>query len=324
MKPLGTLALAAVLAATGLASCDSSSAPKASRSASSTPQSRFLPASVAFWDEERGLLGAGRCWDCRGGTISTTDDGGRTWILRTRTSGRVTWVTTLGGSDAWALAGRELLHSADGGRSWRAVSKAPLLSVIFTSESEGWGILETRESAFESQLVRTRDGGRHWQNEASPCPHVVGGVMGVSFPTAARGWLLCVGQPGAGQQQKAVLATRDGGETWTAVSGAIVGNASLDGGLGGYGYPEGIAFRPSGTGVLWEGRGTLFLTRNGARSWEAKEGIASPEIDFGLSASLPADRAFYFLLQRGSFRLLRSENGGRTWSVSHRWPRPRS
>jgi hypothetical protein len=49
----------------------------------------------------------------------------------------VTWVTTLGERNAWALAGRALLKSADGGRSWQAVAKAPLLSVVFTSESEG-------------------------------------------------------------------------------------------------------------------------------------------------------------------------------------------
>jgi photosystem II stability/assembly factor-like uncharacterized protein len=325
MRPtrLAALSFVAAFAATGLTGCGSSSAPQASRSTPPVPESRSLPSSVAFWDGERGLLGAGRCWDCPGGTISTTDDGGRTWTVRKTTVGPLTWVTTLGERNAWALAGRALLHSADGGRSWQAVSKAPLLSVVFTSESEGWGVIESWESAFESRLVRTRDGGRDWQKETSPCPRVVGGVRGVSFPTRARGWLLCVGEPGAGQQQKAVFATRDGGETWAALSGAIWGNESLAGGLGGYGYPEGISFVADGTGILWESRGLLFLTRNGARSWSSAEAV-QPEIDFGRSASVADDRVAYVLLERGSFRLLRSEDGGRTWSVVHRWQRPQS
>jgi photosystem II stability/assembly factor-like uncharacterized protein len=278
---------------------------------------------VSFWDEDHGLLGAGVCWNCRGGTISTTADGGRTWHVQRRTGGRVIWVTTLGERQAWAIAGRNLLHSGDGGRSWRLVSRSRLLSVSFTSESNGWGVLESPEAVFEFRLARTADGGRTWQRSAVPCPRVVGGAIGVSFPTPTRGWLLCVGEPGAGQQQKAVLATTDGGRSWHAVSGAIVGNASLGGGLGGYGYPLGIAFHPDGRGLLWESRGTLLVTRDGARTWTPEDEVVRPEVDFGQSASLTRNRVFYVLLQRGSFRLLKSDDG-RTWSVVHRWPRPRS
>jgi photosystem II stability/assembly factor-like uncharacterized protein len=319
MRPtrLAALFLGAV-AATGLTGCGSSSAPQASRSTPPAPEGRSVPSSVAFWDGDRGLLGAGRCWDCPGGTISTTDDGGRTWTVRKKTTGPVTWVTTLGERDAWALAGRALLQSADAGRSWHAVSKAPLLSAVFTSESEGWGVLESREPAVASRFVHTRDGGRHWRRKASPCPRVVGGVRGVSFPTPVRGWLLCVGEPGAGQQQKAVLTTRDGGETWTAVSGATWGSESLAGGLGGYGYPQGISFAADGRGILWESRGLLFVTRNDARSWSSAK-VVEPEIDFGRSASVAGERVAYVLLERRSFRLLRSEDAGRTWSVVHRW-----
>src|SRR6266511_4158087 len=53
-------------------------------------------------------------------------------------------------------------------------------------------------------------------------------------------------------------------------------------GLGGYGYPQGISFVAAGRGILWESRGLLFLTRNGARSWISAE-VVEPEIDFGRS-----------------------------------------
>jgi hypothetical protein len=88
MRPtrLAALLLLGAFAATGLTGCASSSAPQASRSTPPVPEGRSLPSSVAFWDGERGLLGAGRCWDCPGGTISTT--GGRTWTVRKTTSGR--------------------------------------------------------------------------------------------------------------------------------------------------------------------------------------------------------------------------------------------
>lgn len=317
LVPLAALAWA-------LSGCNSSPPSQAAGSTTAPVDSGPLPLSLAFWDERHGLLGARTCWDCRGGTISTTDDGGRTWHVQRRTARRVSWVTTLGDRQAWAIAGRNLLHSVDGGQSWRLVSRSRLLSAGFTGESVGWGVLESPQAAFESMLVRTADGGRTWQPSPVPCPRVVGGVMGVSFPTPTTGWLLCVGEPGAGQQQKAVLATIDGGRSWQAVSGAIVGNTSLGGGLGGYGYPLGIAFRPDGRGLLWEGRGTLFVTHDGGRTWTPKDKVVGPEVDFGQSASLPRDRVFFVLLQRGSFRLLRSQDGGRTWSVIHRWLRPKS
>jgi photosystem II stability/assembly factor-like uncharacterized protein len=131
-----------------------------------------------------------------------------------------------------------------------------------------------------------------------------------------RGWALCVGQPGAGNQDKTVVSTIDGGRTWHVRAGS---RDRREGGLGSYGYPQGIAFRPGGAGVLWESRGFLFLTSNGGAKWHAAS-VAKPEIDFGRSASIVSRGTVFVLLHRGQkFRLVLAHDSGRTWRTLRRW-----
>src|SRR5713226_6856196 len=69
---------------------------------------------------------------------------------------------------------------------------------------------------------------------------------------APRGWLLCLCEPGAGSLRKATYRTRDGGSTWQRA-----------GSVGLSGYARGVSFAAYGAGLLWEGRGTLYLTLDG-------------------------------------------------------------
>jgi hypothetical protein len=110
----------------------------AARSAVSVTPLALLPSSVAFWNEDHGLIATGnenypgspdqQCRNgiCRPGTISVTDDGGRTSRVLVRTPGPATWVGVTGRRQAWAVVHEckrhrcsDLLwHSADAGRDW--------------------------------------------------------------------------------------------------------------------------------------------------------------------------------------------------------------
>jgi hypothetical protein len=55
------------------------------------------------------------------------------------------------------------------------------------------------------------------------------------------------------------------------------------GGIALYGYPLGIAMADDGFGLIWESRGTLYLTRDGGSHWVGLPKVAKPEVDFGVS-----------------------------------------
>src|SRR5205823_867106 len=93
-------------------------------------------------------------------------------------------------------------------------------------------------------------------------------------------------------------------------------------GMSTYGYPLGISYAAFCFNLLWESRGTLYVTRDGGRTWIAEPKVERPEIDFGRSATaLPDGRGFVLLGFQGTprARLLRTDDAGRTWRVVHRW-----
>ena len=94
------------------------------------------------------------------------------------------------------------------------------------------------------------------------------------------------------------------------------------GGLPLLGYPAGIAFAANGFGLMWESRGTLYVTRDGGKSWHAKPRLAVFDADFGRGASAFADGTGFVLLGRGggpAARLLVTHDSGRRWQVVRRW-----
>jgi hypothetical protein len=103
------------------------------------------------------------------------------------------------------------------------------------------------------------------------------------------------------------------------------------GGISSYGYAAGISGVPSprgseisGFGIIWETRGTLYVTRDGGHHWHAIPKVARPEVDFGDWADAdvyPQGTAFVLLSYGGSRkrRLIETTDAGRTWHVVHRW-----
>lgn len=260
-------------------------------SAPPPPRVALVPNAIAFRDPSRGLLGSGwtPCasdsgFGCRPqGTISLTSDGGRTWKVVLRTPRPVVAVG-LSGSLEWAIFDDgEYLTSRNAGATWRpTVVPVP---------------------------------------RGSPCTAGFTGSFVVSTPHG-RTWALCTTEGGAGSMGKSVY--RLGANGWRRVAYTPFA-PPRPGGYGGislYGYPLGIAMADGGFGLIWESRGTLYVTRDGGSHWVGLPKVAAPEVDFGFAgAALPHGVGYVVLASGGTEvrRLLVTRDAGRTWRVVHRW-----
>jgi len=290
------------------------------------PPTLPVPTAIAFWDARRGFLGARGCTfaaRCRAGTIELTADGGQSFRVVLRTRHPVIALQTAGPNAAIAtLDGGGALRTLDGGHSWHPFRLR--FAADFATPLIGLGVrgyMVDRHLALA--VLATRDGGLTWRHRASPCTQAVADSALVDAVTDTLAWIVCLGQPGAGNAEKAVFRTSDGGRSWRAGAAQIdYPRSQVHGGLSGYGYPEGIAFAADGFGILWESRGTLSVTRDGGTHWTAEPKIARPEIDFGRgAAAFPGGQGLVLLGYGGGqpSRLLATDDYGRSWRVVHRW-----
>jgi hypothetical protein len=281
-------------AAAALAAVIATTVTASASSSSGLLPPRLVPNAVAFSDRLHGVLGTG--WEncgfndshCRAeGTIALTSDGGKTWRVVRRTPRPVVALTRNGGAYQAKYDDGETLRSGNG-RIWRPTSLA------------------------------TAD----INTQFSVCPQ--GTTIGLN--SGATDWSLCTGEPGAGNQGKAVY--RDTARGWRRVACTWFGTSCRrgNGGISSYGYPTGIAANDDGFGIIWESRGTLYVTRSGGRHWVGLPKLSLPEVDFGSWAYvLPHGGVGFALLFRGgggAERLLETTDAGRTWRVVHRWPAP--
>jgi photosystem II stability/assembly factor-like uncharacterized protein len=260
------------------------------------------PAEIAFWDMRRGLYAKGR-------TVSLTTDGGRTFRVVLRTRQQITGLQAYGERQAIVdVAGNRALRTSDGGRSWTTFRHR--FDADFTTQQVGLGLRRGRFDLVRDLLL-TRDGGASWQPRPSPCPRAVAFSAAIELVTPSVGWIVCTGQPGTGQQNKAVYKTTDTGRTWHRV----------DSRLSWSGYVWGTAFAADGFGLIWESRGTLYVTRDGGKRWTPQPNLAEPEIDFGGGGAAFSGGSGLVLLTRGAgaARLLATRDHGRTWRLVRRW-----
>ena len=261
------------------------------------------PAAIAFWDLHRGLF-------ARGSTVWLTTDGGRSFRVVLRTHKRITGLQAFAGRDAIVDLNRPAaLRTLDGGRSWRGFRYRYTADFATTRVALG---LRAGRCELVRSLRLTRDGGASWRPRQSPCAQAVAFSAAVELVTPRLGWVVCTGQPGAGQQAKVVFRTTNSGRTWLPMTGRLDWS----------GYVWGAAFARDGFGLIWESRGTLYVTRDGGSHWTAKTRLAMPELDFGGGGAAFAGGRGLVLLGRGggAGRLLATADYGRTWRLVHRWP----
>jgi photosystem II stability/assembly factor-like uncharacterized protein len=213
---------------------------------------------------------------------------------------------------------RTIELTADGGKTWKVVLRTPR-PVVWISYFDGaaWARFDDGEN------LRSRDGGRRWAPAVatfpanSVCPQ--GTVQSyASFAPGGHEWALCTTQGGAGSMGKSVY--RLDGKGWTRVAYTpFVGQGY--GGIDVFGYPLGIAMARDGFGVIWESRGTLYVTRDGGSHWTGLPKVARPEQDFGLSgAALPHGVGYVLLSNSGRISLIETTDAGRSWHVVRHWP----
>lgn len=285
------------------------------------------PNSAVFWSAHDGLLGVGLCrttrYLCGHGAVELTTDGGRTYQVVLHTGTPITRVQTLGASGAVALARGHAWRTLDRGRTWRrwdehAGGSSEVAFASWPAARIGFApFLGTRGRV---SLLLTRDAGRTWKRQRGPCRAT--GLL-LDFPTSREGWVVCLGEPGAGNEEKSVFRTRDSGQTWQA-GAAVEGmnNPKQRGGLSLLGYPAGIAFAPNGFGLMWESRGVVYVTRDGGDDWHAKQHLSIFDLDFGRGAVAFSDGTGFVLFGHGggpAARLVETRDFGRTWHVVRRW-----
>ena len=186
----------------------------------------------------------------------------------------------------------------------------------------GWQACADQGGAFgcrpQGAISITGNGGRTWHVLLHWAPIVVPPTTGIGSPCPAGSqafvvvdWAVCASQASAGSQAKRVY--RLGMNGWKRLAAA---------GLGGYGYVAGLAMARDGFGIIWESRGTLYVTRDAGSHWTGLTQVAEPEVDFGMSGyALPHGIGFVILAKGGTEvrRLLETTDAGRSWHVVHTW-----
>jgi hypothetical protein len=276
-----------LVVAVGLIALSAAAAAPA-RSSAKLPRSALVPNAVAFFDRTHGLLGTG--WEgCVNGT----------WHCRRQGTISVT---------------------SDGGKTWHVVlhTRRPVVAVEYFHDG-------TYARTDNGQTYAGDNSGRRWQRRSplsfhGHCPKGWHAGFTADFvdTNIDTPWSICSGPPGAGNVEKAVYR----GTRRVAFTPSTTHNGY--GGISLYGYPAGISGSYAGLGIIWETRGTLYLTHDGGHHWHALPKIARPEIDFGDWADAdvyPHGTAFVLLSIGGGERrrLIETTDDGRRWHVVHRW-----
>ena len=209
--------------------------------------------------------------------------------------------------------------TTDGGRTWRVLLRTPR-PVVYVA----W-IQSTLSARFDDgENLQSTNGGRTWAPAVvgppffSNCPQ---GIAQQPTNPPYLNWALCTTEGGAGSMGKSVY-WQQAGHSWKRV--AYTPFAPPGRGYGGisiYGYPQGLTMTNDGFGIIWELRGTLYVTRDNGSHWFGLPKVARPDVDFGMSADALRRGVGFVILARGWVhrRLLETTDAGRSWHVVHTW-----
>jgi photosystem II stability/assembly factor-like uncharacterized protein len=230
------------------------------------------------------------------GTIRVTTDAGETWTQQVSNTGyNLQSVFFASLSRGWACGGNgTVLLTDDGGAHWSLVT-APsggqtLNDLYFADADTGWAVGNV------GVILRTRDGGATWTRLL---PAVTSeNLKSVSFSGLDDGW--AVGDNGV------IMGTHDGGLSWYIYQPAVT-TAALD-----------AVWRRS-TSLAWAvgpTAGTMLRTTAGPDSalWQTS---GLPNYRF-YGVCFPGDQLGYavgYSTQAGAGAVLRSDDGGQTWST---------
>jgi photosystem II stability/assembly factor-like uncharacterized protein len=236
---------------------------------------------------------------------------------------RFAWV--VGALLVVALASLSASPPAQAGPAWLPMSSPSGLgvsSVDFVNADEGWVVGFSRtvpEDLSAGSVVRTRDGGAHWESVYGPDPDLEFGP--VYFLDGRAGWVIARDSRSrlSDDPQRAdyyVLRTSDGGTTWTKAALAL-GFEVL--------WLNDIVFaNPSAGFVVGSGtRGigaVIFRTSDGGATWQRYDAEEAPWSRDGIRAASFVDAengwAVAGWYSRGwgeGSAILHTGNGGLSW-----------
>jgi photosystem II stability/assembly factor-like uncharacterized protein len=183
-------------------------------------------------------------------------------------------------SREFGLATSRVFATSDGGRHWS--ESAPVKAtgyasgVSFTDPSHGWLLVDEGAAMGRNpvRVYRTNDAGTHWSLTAQSPPigsNSTAGIpvpcdkTGIAFPSASAGWLTSECAVGLSGE---LLASRDGGDTWTPQPLPVPAGICGDGGcvLNGPQFTGGTGFLTVGTTA---GAPALLVSQDLGQTWQS-------------------------------------------------------
>jgi photosystem II stability/assembly factor-like uncharacterized protein len=239
------------------------------------------------------------------GGVFRSSDRGFTWTLAGQGLGigglmRALGVDARSAETAYAVVGDKLFKTVNGGASWRRIEPRQ----IRRGETVSTVLVHPRRAgslyilAGAGRILRSTDGGATWTVLSSPSPR---GISLLAIDPAEPDALYAATEIG-------LFKSRNGGARWFAI------NQGLD-----RGKPvQALAFDPaSRTIYLSQGNDfsepvALFKSTDGGARWTSVSPGVGPGTVSGLAVTAGPRPAVIAVLDARS--LLRSEDGGRTWS----------
>ncbi|HHV57210.1 MAG TPA: hypothetical protein GXX50_05535 [Firmicutes bacterium] len=179
-------------------------------------------------------------------------------------------------NNGWGVKENTVYRLREGGKEWDEVltmeqraesSDVNGCGTYFADEKEAWiaWLVSHGDRATVVRVYHTRDSGRSWNTVSLPTkePWEGEGIF-VSFVDRQIGYILLTSSPAAGQMNKALYRTKNGGNSWVRI-GDITSMVES--------YPTGIAFRDQAVGWItssYHGQEYMlvFKTTDGGKKWD--------------------------------------------------------
>ena len=262
-----------------------------------------LIARLAFIDAQRGWLltdtGAGALAERR---IYSTTDGGVHWnqIVRASTTDGSTLGTLAVGCPE---SGMTFIDAETGWLTWDCRPPSPPVAAVTRPGTP---------APLGPLVASTRDGGRSWQRVALPTYPSSGRWVCGAYPpvVALTQGVLPVTCQGAGHS--AVFITDDGGRHWSFLRPPTDSELALEDFID---ADTGWAVSPA------PGGNDLYRTTNGGRDWvPVKHGLFPDQVVTAFQFADGSVGFVYTMAKNGLLQLLKTTDGGNTWTVLPRGP----